>query len=135
MEPDPWLAAALRTALERAGYQTATPQPSALGWEADEVRGFLRGCHPHIVVHGIDFPYESNDAQCEQVWQPLVGGNLPCVLTTTNKRDAELLVTGRKGTGTFERIAILQRPFDLEHLLRMVRRLLATNRTRQMAAR
>ena len=78
---------------------------------------FLRNVRPQAVIYNVSLPYEASWQEFLQVREALP--DCPFVVTTTNKRALDELV------GPTNTIEIIGKPYDLDHILAVVRQALA----------
>ena len=106
----------LATVLQEDGLRAVTHVSPTKEGPQPEI-DFLRNVRPQAVIFNVSLPYEASWQEFLQVRAALP--DCPFVVTTTNKRALDELV------GPTNSIEIIGKPFDLDHIVAVVRRTLA----------
>ncbi|MBI3965970.1 MAG: hypothetical protein HY329_10085 [Chloroflexi bacterium] len=107
----------LGTALSDEGYDTAVGYVVDFRAGRQDLDEFLRRHRPQVIIWDIAIPYALNWEYFLRVRE--THGDCSFVLTTTNKDALESIV------GPTETTEIVGRPFDLEHVIQAVQRVIA----------
>ncbi len=106
----------LADVMKHEGWRAVTHvSPSKLGPEP--TIDFLQQVRPQACIYSVSIPYQESWANFQQVREALP--LCAWVVTTTNKRALDELV------GPTNTIEIIGKPYDLDHLVAVVRRALA----------
>ena len=106
----------LASVLQEEGYRAVTHVSPTREGPQPEI-DFLRNVRPQVVIYNVSLPYEASWKEFLQVRATVP--DCPFVVTTTNKRALDELV------GPTNTIEIIGKPYDLDHILAVVRQALA----------
>ena len=110
--------AALDDALTEAGYEVKTVHLRAIRTGKVDLWELFRGFGPAVAVVDIGPPYDDNWAFAQAIVKHPAASSVPFIWTTTNGK----VLTELTGVRVEE---LLLKPYDLDHLLEKVQRLVA----------
>jgi DNA-binding response OmpR family regulator len=94
--------------------------PARQSLESAVALAFVAEHQPDVIIFDVSFPYEANWQRFREFQQLADKCRVPVVLTTTNKRALTDCI------GSADALEIVGKPYDLNHLLSTVRRVLAS---------
>jgi DNA-binding response OmpR family regulator len=112
----------LREVLQEEGFTVVTAQVPDIKAGREDVVAFLRRYDPQVVLYDISPPYEANWTFFRLVQDTEAAKGRPFVVTTTNQRALAELV------GEAAVVELLGKPYDLQEVVRAVRRALGQAR-------
>ena len=110
--------AALDDALSEAGYEVKTVHVRAIRLGKVDFPALFRDLHPAVAIVDIGPPYDENWAFAQALVKHPAASSVPFLWTTTNAKALTELTGARVDE-------LLLKPYDLEHLLEKVERLVA----------
>jgi DNA-binding response OmpR family regulator len=110
--------AALDEALTHAGYEVKTVHVRAIRLGEIDFPALFREFWPAVAIVDIGPPYQDNWAFAQQLVKHVDSSRVPFLWTTTNAKALTELTGARVDE-------LLLKPYDLEHLLEKVQRLIA----------
>ena len=110
----------LRVFLQREGYEAVTAHIDEIKRGGLDFPRFLEEHDPRAIVYDVSPPYEQNWTFLNLLRRLDVMKGRAVVITTTHKANLEKLV------GPTEAIEILGKPYDIEEVIRAVKRVVAT---------
>jgi CheY-like chemotaxis protein len=105
---------------EQLGWKAVgEPWPARQQLSVEVVSAFVVRHQPHVIVFDVSFPYDHNWERFREFRAAEPVGEIPVVLTTTNKHALDTMV------GSNDAFEIIGKPYDLNHLADAVNRALA----------